>query len=155
MVVTKIKIEPYLAEYLIGKYNACDSASPVRFPDSCDLYHLIYDLMSKRPANKPTDEGLLAIALPHRDRGKQPDTYNYLSDKARAVFQRRVKISFNADLHAFVDEQHHVHGVPYKEAVLLFLSKHGIDSITDDAVWKNYYRWREKIRRNKKKSHRL
>lgn len=49
MITTKITIENYLAEYLIGKYGTPDS-KVVRLPSDLDLYHFVYDLLQKRPA---------------------------------------------------------------------------------------------------------
>lgn len=43
MITTKITIENYLAEYLIGKYGTPDS-KVVRLPSDLDLYHFVYDL---------------------------------------------------------------------------------------------------------------
>lgn len=39
MITTKISITPYLAEYIIGKYNHCNKGE-VKIPDTTDLYHL-------------------------------------------------------------------------------------------------------------------
>ena len=54
MITTKITIENYLAEYLIGKYGTPDS-KVVRLPSDLDLYHFVYDLLQKRPAGCPVD----------------------------------------------------------------------------------------------------
>lgn len=47
MITTSINIEPYLAEYLRGKYNN-GSEEAFRIPDNTDLYHTIWTLMAKR-----------------------------------------------------------------------------------------------------------
>ena len=66
MITTKIAITPYLAEYIIGKYNHCNKGE-VRIPDSSDLYHIIWEYMSRRPDNVPVlESGNLEIALPDR-----------------------------------------------------------------------------------------
>ena len=50
MITTKIEVPQHLKEYLIGKFcNLQDS--PIRFPDKTDIYHFIYDLLERRPAN--------------------------------------------------------------------------------------------------------
>ncbi|MDR1223274.1 MAG: hypothetical protein LBL07_10435, partial [Tannerella sp.] len=65
MITTKIKMTPYLAEYLVSKLNNY-SLEPFSIPDDTDLYHLIWKLMARRPAGvSPNDEGNITIILPH------------------------------------------------------------------------------------------
>ena len=60
MITTKIEVPQHLKEYLIGKFcNLQDS--PIRFPDKTDIYHFIYDLLERRPANIFKDHGNLTI----------------------------------------------------------------------------------------------
>lgn len=70
MITTSINIEPYLAEYIRGKYNnGCEEA--FRIPDNTDLYHTIWTLMAKRQKNQsPVDSGNLTFILPERRIGK-------------------------------------------------------------------------------------
>ena len=73
MITTKIEVPQHLKEYLIGKFcNLQDS--PIRFPDKTDIYHFIYDLLERRPANIFKDHGNLTIILPERTTGKDPKT---------------------------------------------------------------------------------
>ena len=68
MITTSIQIEPYLAEYLRGKFNN-GSDEPFRIPDNTDLYHIIWTLMSKRRSDQsPVDNGNLTFILPDRER---------------------------------------------------------------------------------------
>ena len=76
MIKTRIEITPYLAEYLTCKFYDPESDA-VRIPDTKDLYHTIWDLMSKRPDNA-VDTGNLTLVLPDRRTGKDPEYYNYL-----------------------------------------------------------------------------
>lgn len=62
MITTKITIENYLAEYLIGKYGTPDS-KVVRLPSDLDLYHFVYDLLQKRPTGCPVDSGNLELVI--------------------------------------------------------------------------------------------
>ena len=48
MTTSRIQVEPYVAEYVRGKYFDAD-INAVRFPPASDVYHLIYDLMARRP----------------------------------------------------------------------------------------------------------
>ena len=50
MVTASIYIEPYLAEFLQGKYGNGTSA-PISIPERTDLYHLLWDLMACRRIN--------------------------------------------------------------------------------------------------------
>lgn len=58
-----------------------------------------------------------------------------------------------AELHELMDENKHIHGIQFKESVFRFMRKYGIESITEDALLKNYQRWRDKQRRKKKRGY--
>lgn len=139
-----------MEEYLKGKY--CDwKEVPVKFPDASDLYHTIFDLMEKKPANVEEVVGSLEIFLPDRTIGKDPAWYNYLGERSQRIIERKVELMFWADLHDLIDHNKHIHGMEYAETVYFFIRKYDIHSITEDALVKNYYRWREKVRRRDKK----
>ena len=54
MITTKITVEPHLAQYCYAKYSSDPEGSmPVRFADHLDVYHLVYNLLEKRPVNCP------------------------------------------------------------------------------------------------------
>lgn len=147
VMTTKITIPAHLREYLIGKY--CDFAEdcPVRFPESSDLYHTIYDLLEKRPASVPVDKGNLEIFLPHRTVGKSPHTYNYLGRRSQSILVKRIEVKMWAELHDALDTIKHRNGGKYIEGIHLFMSRYGITSLSEDAFLKNYYRWRSKERK--------
>ena len=65
MITTKIQVEPYIAEYIIGKYYSPDDGA-VHFPPSLDIYVTIYDLMARRPASAGADTGNRCFCLPDR-----------------------------------------------------------------------------------------
>lgn len=151
MVTTKFDIKPHLREYLIAKYNKFDNSAPIRFPDDEDLYHSIWDLLQKRPVNVPIDNGNLEIAIPCRQCGKNPQVYNYLSDRGQKIIAKKIEVKFLAELHDFVDEQKHMYGIQYAESIFSFIGKYGIESITSDALLKNYQRWKDRVRKKKQK----
>lgn len=147
MVLIRVNIKPHLCEYARSIYVDKDDTY-IRFPDSEYLYHVLHNLMSKRPATvSPIDKGNLQIALPHRSRGKDPLVYNYISDNGRKIIERKLNRLFFAHLHDFVDEQVNTFGQPINESVYLFMEHHAIRSISHDALLKSYYRWRTKVRR--------
>lgn len=148
MITTKIQVKPHLAEYLRGKYGA--ESGVVRLPDDLDLYHTLWDLLIKRPTNS-IDVGNLELVLPDRRVGKSPEAFNYLSERGRTIMERRIEVMLWAELHDYLDEQKHCYGVEYADGVHVFKSKYVIGAITDDALLKNYYRWRDRVRKKKTK----
>jgi len=146
MTTVKINVDPAVAEYIRGRYYNHEVGA-VRFPPSSDIYIKIYDLLSKRPASNPIDSGNLEIALPDRREanyigGKDPQTYNYISHRAAEILAAE-----------YMDEEKHHNGTQYKDAVFTFMQKYSIESITEDAMLKNYQRWRDKMRRKQKRGY--
>ena len=146
MVTTRIEIKPHLKEYLLGKFNNFQE-SPITFPDKLDIYHTIWDLTEKRPVNCPVDKGNLEIVLPDRQEGKNPECYNYLGVRSQQIIERKIETKFFAELHDFLDEQKHRYGISYIETIHEYMRKYGILSISEDALLKNYYRWRDVVRK--------
>lgn len=152
MITVKTTVEPHVAEYIRGKFYDRE-AQVVRFPPTLDIYILIYDLLQKRPATNPVDSGNLEFALPERREGKDPLTYNYLSGRAQKILSDKLRLMMWAELHDLMDENKHINGIQFKESVFLFMRKYNIESITEDALLKNYQRWRDKQRRKKKRGY--
>lgn len=152
MITVKTTVEPHVAEYIRGKFYDRE-ARVVRFPPTLDIYILIYDLLQKRPATNPVDSGNLEFALPERREGKDPLTYNYLSGRAQKILSDKLRLMMWAELHDLMDENKHINGIQFKESVFLFMRKYNIESITEDALLKNYQRWRDKQRRKKKRGY--
>jgi hypothetical protein len=152
MITVKISVENHIAEYIRGKYY-CEEAGAVKFPPSHDIYILIYDLLQKRPVTDPVDVGNLEFALPERREGKDPLTYNYISGRSSKLLGEKMRVMMWAELHDFMDENKHVKGIQFKESVFVFMHRYGIESITEDALLKNYQRWRDKQRRKNKRGY--
>lgn len=152
MMTVKTKVEPHVAEYIRGKYFDSE-AGFVRFPSTLDIYILIYDLLQKRPADRPVDSGNLEFALPERREGKDPATYNYLSARAQKMLADKMRLMMWAELHDMMDENKHLQGIQFKDSAFIFLRRYGIESISEDALLKNYQRWRDKQRRKKKRGY--
>ena len=146
---TKITIEPYLAEYLRGKY-ATEIDEPVIIPDNTDLYHLIWSLMAIRRKNEDPADANLHIALPKRRIGKDPRYHNYLSPRSAKLIEDEIKRMFNRELHTVLeDNDANVRPVNNIDVVYRFMNDYMIESITDGALLKNFYRYRENIRKKK------
>jgi hypothetical protein len=148
MITTKISVKEHLAEYLHGKYNHCEPG-PVRFPDNEDIYHTLFDLTERRPLNCPVDRGNLELVLPDRRIGKSPETYNYLGERSTVIIEKKIETRFWAELHDLLDENKHRYNILYIETVSYFMRKYAIHSISEDALLKNYYRWRNNIRQKR------
>lgn len=151
MITTKITIENYLAEYLIGKYGTPDS-KVVRLPSDLDLYHFVYDLLQKRPAGCPVDSGNLELVLPERREAHLPGdkplaTYNYIGERGAKILSRKINTMMRAELHDLFDENKHVYGIDYINSAWYFLRKYCIESLSVEALLKDYQRWRRKMRR--------
>ena len=152
MITVKISVEPHVAEYIRGKYFDHE-ADAVRFPSDLDIYILIYDLLQRRPVESPVDIGNLEFILPERRVGKDPITYNYLSGRSQKILADKMRLMMWAELHDLMDENKHIKGIQFKETVFTFMRKYSIEAITEDALFKNYQRWRDKLRRKKKRGY--
>ncbi len=144
MVTTKINIKPHLAEYLYGKFYD-PSRECIRFDDRLDIYHTLWDLMVKRPDDSPIDEGNVEIFLPKRAEGKNPRDYNYLGERSEKILERRIEDIFYAELRAKYDEEKHRIGQTYLDTAHEFICRYQIESITADALIKDYYRYRVNV----------
>ncbi len=150
MITTSIIIEPFLAEYLRGKYNN-GANEPFRIPDTTDLYHTIWSLMARRRKDQsPVDKGNLTIILPERRIGKDPEVFNYLCQRSAKLIELEVRRMFNRELHGLMDEnEQNARELTNLDVVHNFLCAYAIESISEDALLKNFYRWRENLRKRK------
>lgn len=152
MITVKISVEPYVAEYIKGKFFDAE-AGAVHFPAELDIYITIWDLLQKRPITSPVDVGNLEFCLPDRREGKNPEVYNYLSQRSAEILANKMRLMMWAELHDYMDENKHINGIQFKESVYVFMRRYGIEAITEDAMIKNYQRWRDKQRRKKKRAY--
>ncbi|MGM9817188.1 MAG: hypothetical protein ACI304_09080 [Lepagella sp.] len=152
MITVKISVDPYIAEYVNGKFYDPDK-DVVRFPSNLDIYVLIFDLLQKRPISCPIDAGNLEFALPDRRCGKDPAYWNWLSGRSQKIINDKLRLMMWAELHDFMDENKHIKGIQFKESVYVFMRRYGINAITEDALLKNYQRWRDKQRRRTKRKY--
>lgn len=157
MITATIQIEPYVAEYITGKYYDTDLGA-VRFPSSSDIYVTIYDLMERRPKSAGLDAGNLTFCLPDRRAanekgGKSPETYNWFSGDSVKILERRMRVMMWAELHDTLDENKHLRGIQFVESIYIFMRRYDLHSITEDALLKNYQRWRDKQRRSIKRGY--
>lgn len=140
---TRIKVDDYCAEWLRAKYAGDDGI--IYLPDDLDLYHLLWDLMARRPVDvSPIDEGNIEIFLPCRREGKKPSTFNYIYPKSQRLFNQKVKSLISLDLHTYVEAMCS-RGIMLIDAIGQYKLRYQIDSISDEALLKNIQRWRNKL----------
>lgn len=157
MITVKIAVSDCSAQYARGKFYDAE-AGAVRFPAGTDIYVLLYDLLQRRPIACPVDTGNLELALPDRREanragGKSPEQYNYLSGRSAKIIDDKLRLMMWAELHEFMDEGKHLHGIQFKESVFVFMRRYGIEAVSEDALLKNYQRWRDKLRRRSKRGY--
>ena len=104
-VTTKIKLKPYLREFLIAKFGE----EPIRFPGNSDLLALIHVLRIKPPKRDIVQDDVnTEIVIPYQRLGRDPRTYNYLGKRAQMEFQKRVHTLFCITLNDYVAHKVHV-----------------------------------------------
>lgn len=151
MITSKIQIKEHLCEYAKGKFGK-ELSNPISIPDKYDLYYTIWDLLSPRPATKYLDEGNLEISIPNPrevETRKNPLKFNWLSCTAAKIIEKKIEIMMFAELHDLLDENKHIKGLNFADSTHLFINKYSIESISEDALLKNYYRYRRSIKRTK------
>lgn len=152
MITTRITLKAHLVEWLRAKFNA-GSNSPIRLNPTSDLCNMLWDLTRKRPVNA-VDRGNCELVLPCRREGKRPEWYNYIPLESARKFERMVEAQMWAEIHLYIDEACHIHGVGYMTAISRYMGKYGIESISEDALQKHYYRWRKKVRPTRTREYR-
>ena len=158
--IATIKIEPYLAEYIIGKYGIQKNAV-VNIPYNTDLYHCIWENMSRQRANQSVPEdGNLRILLPCRKPGdgvawKDPAYYNYLSVPASKEIEYQIRRMFNFELHrVLLENEEFGRQRRNLDVIYDFIRTYQLKSISSDALLKNYYRFRNRLRPKKTRQYR-
>ena len=136
-VTTKIKLKPYLREFLIAKFGE----EPIRFPENSDLLALIHVLRIKPPKRDVVQDDVnTEIVIPYQRLGRDPRTYNYLGKRAQMEFQKRVHTLFCITLNDYVAHKVHVEQFEWQAAIELFAEEYHIESITTDGLKQKNYR---------------
>lgn len=159
--IATIRIEPYLAEYVIGKYGMEQKNGAVNIPYNTDLYHCIWENMSRQRTNQSVPEdGNLRIQLPCRKPGdgvawKDPAYYNHLSSVASKAIEYQIRRMFNFELHRILLENEEFGRQRRNLDVIYdFIHTYQLKSISSDALLKNYYRFRNRLRPKKTRQYR-
>lgn len=155
--VVTIQIEQYLAEYISAKYRKDTTTGGVKIPSSTDLYFCVWENMTKQRSNQPdVVNGNLRINLPQRKAGtiaspwKDPAYYNYLSPAAAKEIEAQIRRMFNFELHrVLLENEEFGRQKRNLDVIYDFIRSYQLKSISSDALLKNYYRFRNRLRPKK------
>lgn len=155
--VSVIKIEPYLAEYINAKYDKDPNTGGLRIPHQSDLYHCVWENMSRQRSDQhEPEDGNLRISLPCRrarhegQSWKDPAYFNYLSPKAAREVESCIRRMFNFELHrALLENEEFGKERRNLDVVYDFIRTYHLQSVSEDALLKNYYRYRNRLRPKK------
>ena len=136
----RIELKSHLEEYAIAKFPVVDDA--VVIPSSMDIYFVLLDLLQKKGKGIEVCNDGIYFAIRNTGIGKDPRVYKYLSRHGRMLFETRLEVMFWIDFHDVMDREVIRGGKPCLEAAQIFVEKFRINSITEDALIKHYYRWR-------------
>lgn len=155
--VVSIRIEQYLAEYISAKYGKDATTGGIKIPCCTDLYFCVWEHMSKQRTNQPNViDGNLRIHLPLRKAGsvcspwKDPVYYNYLSVAAAKEIETQIRRMFNFELHrVLLENEEFGRQRRNLDVIYDFIHTYQLKSISSDALLKNYYRFRNRLRPKK------
>lgn len=113
--------------------------------------------MSKQRINQPdVIDGNLRIHLPSRRAGaisspwKDPAYYNYLSPAAAKEIEAQIRRMFNFELHrVLLENEEFGRQRRNLDVIYEFIHSYQLKSISSDALLKNYYRFRNRLRPKK------
>lgn len=159
MMTCTITLSEYLAEYLNAKYDP-DGAGYVQFRPSMFVYMSIYRVMRhkrERPEGSQEDGNFtFAIPVPSvalKKPTKRPEYFNYVNKDGVHELEHCFKIMFWGDCHEFLDRKSSIEGVPYNTAIREFITLYKLSSITEEAIWKHYSRYKRKRTETKKREY--
>lgn len=143
--VASIRVEPYLAEYARKKFEIDGKTGGIKIPDTFDLYHCVWQVMSRRPKDtQPMGDENLTIWLPCRRAldgmpGKHPEYWNYISPRGVHLVEKQLRRLFNWEFHHYCEDQV-ARGVMKVDAVRSFIRFYGLGLDCEDALLKNLQR---------------
>ena len=146
----RIHIKPLLAEYLYGHYAGSIESGALHLPAGSYLYHSLQELLSRRPIGTPLREtGNLCLLLTAPHRGKNPATYNYLTQESIRLFEQRTLNQLQMELFDRMIHDRRQWGVPYIESVRCFIERYHIESISEEGLMKAFWRWKNKMKQKR------
>ncbi len=156
--VASIRVEPYLAEYARRKFDVDPKTGGIRIPYTFDLYHCVYNQMSKPPREAGEVAGAnLRINLPDSrvmPVRKHPEYWNWLSIAAATEIESCLRNMFNYDFHTVMMTNENL-GRPRQQREIVddFISEYCLTEISSDALLKNFQRYRMRLSPRKKRKY--
>lgn len=145
----RIQIRPLLAEYLYGRYSNSIESGALHLPAGCYLQHTLQEVLSRRPVNASLREtGNLCLRLTAPHRGKNPASYNYLTQDAIRLFEQRTLNQLHLELFDRMIIDRRQQGIPYIESIRCFIEQYNISSISEDGLMKAFWRWKSHFSTN-------
>ena len=145
MRVISINVKPYIARYVMSRYNS--SAGAVLLPPHSLALHAIYNLLQSRPRMAVPRDGNLQVMLREGVVKKDIIKNNYLSARAERYIDRLLTLDFDMTLHEYMDKQYYQKGIDYEASAEAFSVMYNLgDTLTSGALLKKHIRWK-KLRR--------
>lgn len=146
MMTVSLNVEPYLAHYMYARYANCVHEGAIKLSYRTNLYHNLLELTLPRPKGVSwKEEGNLTLALPVPDKGKDPRTYNYLSEESRHYLSKEINRQMRWEMVEYMREQKFRHGVMYKRSLQQFIEDYDLeDLVNEDTLMKHFQLWRKK-----------
>lgn len=145
-----LKIEAYLADYIQHRYPWDTCHQRVLIPPSSDLYHCLYENLRVPRSDTRICEPNIWIALPspgYVANGYWKDTQRFcaLSERGERLVAQCIRRQFNFEFHQVLIENDE-NGRPQlmKDVIHAFIKKYSL-SISEEALIKNYQRFRKKF----------
>jgi len=152
--ITRIRIKPYLAEYARHRYGCAGEERAVKIPYTSELYHIVYDGMARRGGESDPEDWNLALVLPCRSRHdggtavplKNPRYYDWLPASSVCRMEDYLQRLFNFEFHqVMMDNEEQGRPLTLLAAVQHFIRSHGLRSVSEDTLLKNYQRFRRRV----------
>ena len=156
--VVAIHVKPYLAEYANTKYSHNPETGGIQIPYFDDLYHCVWHYVGRRCKNSHQyRDPNLQISLGRPDPAtegrawKDPAYHNHLSTAGRIEVERCLQRQFDFELHrAFLENEERGEGrLRQLDVALAFIKEYRLKSISEEALLKNFHRYRNLLRPKK------
>lgn len=143
----RLALKPYLAEYLIKTYPA-DEPGMVKLPPTLNLYEVILSNMHGIDKEMTDVDGWNAeIILPNPSQSSNRRLtckYYGVCGQGRIRISRAVYVLYWSDCHSYLEHRINVHGDTIIDAIYGFIDSRNLTLSTEEAIRKNYQRWRSR-----------
>ena len=153
--VVRLKVQPFLAEYARRRFERDELTGALLIPRSFDLWHCLWQVMQKPPrgGRVTVADANLAVRLPWRRRqegevGKDPAYWNYISPEGQRQVEQQLRRLYYYDLHQWMLHPRQGRHLQ-RDLIRQFMQRWGTNLDHEDALLKNWQRYRKNIAFNK------